>query len=779
MAERIAPPDFKRLFEASPGPFLVLDPTLRIVGVNEAYLAATMTVREQIVGRNLFDVFPDNPDDATTTGETQLRASLERVLAHRVTDVMATQKYDIRKPSGEFEVRYWSPSNNPVFDDDGEILYIIHYVEDVTLRVTAEASLSESALRREVFFATASDAIITIDAHGAIEEFNPAAERMFDRVSDEVLGRNVSLLMPPPLSNEHDGHLARYLETREPHIIGTNRRTEGRRRDGTVFPIDLAVNLIELPDRMVFTAVVRDISDKVRIEQLLQARQQLVAAVIHASPDVIRILDTELETVDASPVVAAKPGGGSETSQGPSPLELVHPEDRAETEAALHQLLRASDGRVLTLHYRARGDDEDWVAVEARVSVLRDDVGHEMGLVIVERDISEAVLARSSLESARAEAERANFEKTEFLSRMSHELRTPLNSILGFTQIMQIDERTPDDEETLGYIYKAGRHLLDLINEVLDISRLSIATMTLSIEAVSLDELTQECLALVTPQASESHVAIVNQINQGIFVMGDKQRLKQVLLNLLSNAIKFNHSGGSVILSMETVGGRVRVSVTDTGPGIDPMLHDRLFAPFDRLGAEARGVEGTGLGLTLSRQLIETMGGELGVVSALGNGSTFWFEIAPTDDPQAMVETATAAVPALRAEPTNAMILYIEDNLANLRVVERMVQLRPNVQLMSAMQGSLGLELAQQHLPHLILLDINLPDIRGDEVLERLRADEHTAAIPVVMLSADASSGQIRKLLAAGAAGYLTKPIELDEFLNMLDSYAYAKIDEP
>jgi len=377
------------------------------------------------------------------------------------------------------------------------------------------------------------------------------------------------------------------------------------------------------------------------------------------------------------------------------------------------------------------------------------------------------------LSAATAEADRANQAKSEFLSRMSHELRTPLNAILGFAQLLELDTASAEQQESVEQILRAGRHLLGLINEVLDISRIEAGRLQLSVEPVPVHETVRQAIELVRPSAAESGVSVRSDaIDEELHVLADRQRLQQVLLNLLSNGIKYNRPSGTVTVACETLAAdRLQIRVTDTGEGIAADKLARLFTPFDRLGAEASAVEGTGLGLALSKSLVEAMGGTLGVRSRPGTGTTFSVELAIAVGPVAPDDVAPAesAPPESDTQRTPRKILYIEDNLSNLRLVESVLARRPGTTVLSAMQGRVGLDLARDHRPDLILLDRHLPDMSGDEVFRLLHDDPRTHDIPVIVLSADAIPATMRRLLDAGVRAYLTKPLDVPRFLAVVD----------
>ena len=382
----------------------------------------------------------------------------------------------------------------------------------------------------------------------------------------------------------------------------------------------------------------------------------------------------------------------------------------------------------------------------------------------------------SELESARASAEAANHAKTEFLSRMSHELRTPLNAVLGFAQVLEIRDLTDTQRLAVTQITKGGQHLLELINDVLDISRIETGNLPLSSEPVLIDDVVEDVLDLVEPLATQRDIRCTFAAGDGrsSYVLADRQRLKQVLLNLLSNAIKYNHPGGTVTVACERrADGRLRTSISDTGRGIPADRRGLLFEPFERLGAEQTGVEGTGVGLALSRRLAEAMDGVLDIDPADGEGSTFWIELWQTEGPVEHHRRTTGGTPiATPAVPPNGRrhtVLYIEDNLANIKLIEQIFDDRRDIGLITAMQGRLGIELALQHHPELILLDLHLPDIGGEAVLAEIRAHPDLAKVPIIIMTADATEGQRERLTAAGATEYMTKPIDVRQLLAIAD----------
>ncbi|RJX50727.1 PAS domain S-box protein [Pseudomonas syringae pv. actinidiae] len=440
---------------------------------------------------------------------------------------------------------------------------------------------------------------------------------------------------------------------------------------------------------------------------------------------------------------------------------------------ALHEA--TVNGRYTEESWRRRKDGSRfWASV---VITAQYDSNDELrGFSKITRDISDRRVAEIALGTAREEAERASRAKSEFLSRMSHELRTPLNSILGFAQLLDMDSPASQRPQ-VGHILRAGQHLLKLINEVLDIARIEAGHVSLSLEPVSLSSVLKETLVLVSPMAADGNIELeeLPHLPDELGVIADRQRLVQVLLNLLSNAIKYNRPDGQVRIEVDRSAERVTVSVVDTGYGIAPERLGQLFKPFERLDANP-SVEGTGLGLALSKSMLEMMNGTLSVQTTQNEGCRFTLALpfVAVHAPTVATPRPADAVPMPRpaARPAyHGKLLCIEDNLSSMALIETLLQRRPGIQLLSSMQGQLGLDLARQHAPQLILLDLNLPDIKGLEVLQRLRRLPATANTPVLMITADASANAQRELKEAGATAILIKPIQVPVFLALLDQY--------
>ena len=529
---------------------------------------------------------------------------------------------------------------------------------------------------------------------------------------------------------------------------------------------DLAATAAGLLDLRAAASDRRQTEERVRL---------LESVVVHAND---AVLITDAEPIDGpgprvifvNEAFTRMTGYTPDEIIGQTPRILQGPKtDRAQLDKIRWALTRWRPVRVELVNNHKNGD-EFWV--ELSIVPVADSRGWYTHWVSVQRDITARKQAEADLRQAKETADAANQAKSVFLSRMSHELRTPLNAVLGFGQLLEMDDLTPDQRENADQIRKGGRHLLNLINEVLEIARVETGELRLTPEPVPVGRTVSEVLSLIQPLADQAGVRLSQRTTGANHaVLADPQRVKQILLNLLANAVKYNTPGGRVEVTWGAgTDGTVRVAVTDTGIGIPAALVPRLFTPFDRLGAEQTAVEGSGLGLALSKRLAEAMAGTIGVTSVEGRGSTFWVELpaaSPADEPPSGRHPPPGSVADFTIGGT---VLYIEDNLANLRLVERILSRRPGVRLLSAMQGRVGWDLARQHRPDLILLDLHLPDMQGDTVLRLVRGDAATQHIPVAILSADATPRQVDRLTAAGANHYLTKPLDIAEFLRVVDA---------
>jgi PAS domain S-box-containing protein len=411
------------------------------------------------------------------------------------------------------------------------------------------------------------------------------------------------------------------------------------------------------------------------------------------------------------------------------------------------------------------------------ITALRDDFGDIIGYLLIGTDNSVRKQVELELNQAMAVAEKANLAKSDFLSSMSHELRTPLSAILGFAQLMEsgAPSPTPLQKRSIDQILQAGWYLLELINEILDLALIESGKLSLSLEPISLAEVMHECQAMIEPQAKKRTVGVAfPHFDIPCFVKADRTRVKQVLINLLSNAIKYNKLGGTVVVDYITsTPGRIRICVMDSGEGLTADKLAQLFQPFNRLGQEANAEEGTGIGLVTTKRLIELMGGAIGAESTVGTGSVFWFELNVSTERQlthgALTLSTAAAQDHVQTDAHLRTLLYVEDNPANMMLIEDLIARRPDIRLLSARDGLRGVEIARASLPDVILMDINLPGISGIKALQILAQDPTTAHIPVVALSANAMPRDIAKGLEAGFFRYLTKPIKVNEFMATLD----------
>jgi PAS domain S-box-containing protein len=521
-------------------------------------------------------------------------------------------------------------------------------------------------------------------------------------------------------------------------------------------------------------------AEQKKLDQRLRDQQFYTRSLIESNIDALMTTDPRGIITDVNKQMEALTGCTRDELIGAPFKNYFTDPERAE--AAIKLVL--SEKKVTDYELTARARDGKKTEVSYNATTFYDRDRTLQGVLAVARDVTERKRNEEALretnialESAKSAAEEANLAKSEFLSNMSHELRSPLNAILGFAQLMESATPLPTDfqKESIAQILQAGWHLLKLINEILDLAVIESGKVSLSAESVSLAEVMSECQAMMEPQAQQRGIGMsFPQFDNPFFVSADRTRLKQIVINLLSNAIKYNKERGTVLVECATSApGLTRISVKDTGAGLSPEKLAQLFQPFNRLGQEVGGVAGTGIGLVVTKRLAELMGGVLGVESTAGEGSVFWCELISCAAPQLIADNGDAAAsdsPPVPAGARPRTLLYVEDNQANMKLVEQLVARRPDLRLLTAVDGTLGIQAARTAQPTVILMDINLPGISGVEALKVLRADRATAHIPVVALSANAMPRDIEKGLQAGFFRYLTKPIKIDEFMHTLDA---------
>jgi PAS domain S-box-containing protein len=520
------------------------------------------------------------------------------------------------------------------------------------------------------------------------------------------------------------------------------------------------------------TAALRaEVGERHVAEAALRASEQRFRNILDNVPIGVVYTDLAGRVIQANPRFCELTGYTESELAALAPADLTHGEDMAHDEELTAQLI-GSEIPIYRRHKRYVTKAGEIVWVRATVTLLRDPNNEPWRIVGVVEDITEH-LRLEEAERAREAAEASNQAKSEFLSRMSHELRTPLNAMLGFAQLLEIDQRhplAPVQRPWVGQIQQAGWHLLEMINDVLDLSRIESGNLRLQTSTLDLPELVASTVALVASDAARRGIRISEDLAPGTAgVVGDATRVKQILTNLLSNAVKYNSEGGRIhIASRLTAPDRVEVSITDTGMGMTAAQMDELFKPFNRLGRERSALQGTGIGLVISRRLAELMGGSIGVKSFPGEGSSFTLRLPKAIDP----DTVRSTLDSLETSPAEyhrRIVHYVEDNETNVEVMRGILAQRPQVQMEVSVTGLDGLAAVRARRPHLILLDMHLPDISGLELLRHFKADPDTAAIPVLIVSADALAPQIDAALAAGATRYLTKPVDVTELLMALD----------
>jgi PAS domain S-box-containing protein len=685
-------------------------------------------------------------------------------------------------------------------DAQGGIIGYLLIGTDNSARKRAEEALLKAGALQNAIFNSANFSSIATDEKGVIQIFNVGAERMLGYAATDVMNK----ITPADISDPQEviaraKALSVELATTitpgfEALVFKASRGIEDIyeltyiRKDGSRFPAVVSVTALRDAQGGIIgylligtdnTARKQVEEEQKKLDQRLRDQQFYTRSLIESNIDALMTTDPHGIITDVNKQMEALTDCTRDELIGAPFKSYFTDPDRAE--AAIKLVL--SEKKVTDYELTAQARDGKKTVVSYNATTFYDRDRKLQGVFAAARDVTERkrfelALQENNieLENAKSAAEKANLAKSDFLSSMSHELRSPLNAILGFAQLLESTDPLPttSQKESITQILQAGWHLLKLINEVLDLAVVESGKVSLSPEPVSLAEVIAECQAMMEPQAQQRGISMTfPEFDLPCFVHADRTRVKQVLINLLSNAIKYNRPQGTVEVTCKVASPeRIRISVKDTGAGLPPEKMEQLFQSFNRLGQEVRGEEGTGIGLVVSKRLVELMRGSIGVESTVGIGSVFWIELLLTTAPAlaATDSDSTSVTPVqVPAAARQRTLLYVEDNPANMKLVEKLIAQRPDIHLLSAVNGTLGIEVARASRPEVILMDINLPGISGIEAMKILREDPGTAHIPIVALSANAMPRDIEKGMEAGFFRYLTKPIRVKEFMDTLN----------
>jgi len=761
------------LLENTEEGFWFIDNRLATTDANPAMCRMLGVTRQQMLGHTIYD-FVDAENEAIFRHHVARRAAGE------------AGSYEIALTRADGTQVHCYNNATPIFDDAGHKIGAVGLFSDISRQKRAQEQirhtgelLAQKSHVLEVTLESLSQGVLSLDAEGRSNAWNRRFLELLDvpeammqaRPTLVELGRwqieqgHFGAELQRMDTTSRDG-LQRFMAGDRKAIAEHYQRTKA---DGTV----LDVQSHFAPDGSLVRTY-SDVTDSVNAEQALRESETRFRAMADSAPALIWLSRADGQPSWFNQRWLQTTGQTMAQAIASSWTTRVHHDDYERVRAGFADAFEQRRPYDIEFRLRCADGHHAWVA-DTGIPRFNADGDFE-GFISYGWDITERKAAEGALIAAKVEAERANRAKSEFLSRMSHELRTPMNAILGFGQLLENDgdePLRPGQRARVQEMLRGGRHLLALINEVLDLARIEAGTLQLQLAPVELDSLARDCERLVQPVAHERGITLTVQVPPAGAgqVLADPTRLRQVLLNLLSNAIKYNREGGHVVLAcLPEPGGRTRIEVSDNGPGISAAQQALLFQAFERLDADRSTVEGTGIGLALSKWLVDLMHGEIGVESQLGVGSTFWLRLASCSSGA----QAEAAVPAPATAPAAASlqrrtVLYIEDNAVNQVLMEGMLAHRPGIRLLVAGLPGVGLAMAEQARPDLVLLDIQLPEMSGFEVLQRLRALPATQQVPVIAVSANAMPADVEDALRAGFDGYLTKPLDMHRLLAAVD----------
>lgn len=779
---------YRSLIESSDASIFMLDVNGKFLFVNEIAAKTFDKTPAEFLEKD-FTIY----DLTTPEIASQNMADIEQVFFSRKGMI----KESTRLINGH---QVWFRSSiQPVKDSEGKIYAVFVNATNITEQKLAEERVLQSELKYRTLFADSPDGYLIVK-DGIFIDCNKASELILGTNREGIIGKESKDISPEyqPNGRKSDELLQEVVAE-----AFANKTTQFEwvhlKPDGTPVYIDIKLSAIDTLDEKFLLTTWRDITSQREVKELINK----LSSAVEQSPISIFITDLDGNIEYVNPFTITTTGYQQEELIGQNPRILKSGFTNPKVYEELWKTITTGKVWRGVLNNRRENGSLYWESTT--ITPIINEVGTITSFIAIKEDITERIKieheikqlninlekkivertialqsSNEELTKAKIEAESANHAKSEFLSRMSHELRTPMNAILGFAQLLELGTLNEKQEKSVHHILNSGKHLLDLINEVLEISRIEAGKISITVEAVKLNNVFRDVLETLTPTADAYGVKLINELEDkaDIFISADKQRIKQVLLNLLNNAIKYHDKRGwvklfatEVIRDNKTI---IRICVSDNGPGIDANNVKKLFTPFERLGAENSTVEGTGLGLSVVQQYASLMGGTCGVESKLNEGSTFWVELPRTSSfVESLNVHAQLEQVALKEKIIDeAVVLYIEDNSSNIELVTQiLLAKRPNVKLITAVYGKQTLELALKHQPNLILLDLNLPDIHGSEVFELLKQHEIARQIPVIIVSADAMPAQVNKLLEAGVKQYLTKPFDVPAFLQIIDQY--------
>jgi PAS domain S-box-containing protein len=640
-----------------------------------------------------------------------------------------------------------------------------------------ELSPDGSEYRFRQLLDMAPDAMVVVAEDETITFVNLQSEKLFGYPRAELLGQRLELLIPERFRGGHHGHVSRFFANPVTRPMGSGLQLFGRRKDGSELPIEVSLSPLRTETGMYVSAAIRDVTERRRIEQVAKLNADRLASAVESIQDAFALFDAEERLVLCNSVYRKLLANC--VADGP----LVGRTYRELLDAWIDDLsLEGDDAREAfrSMRLAARKDPNSAFDVRTRdgrslrVSERRTAEG---GMVSTTWDLTADVGLAEELRDARSVAEAASAAKTDFLSSMSHELRTPLNAILGFAQLLRRDKKEPlslRHLERVDQILKGGEHLLRLIDDILDLSRIEAGAVSISVEPVSVFEVLNEVTTTLGTAAARVEVTMhVDPVPEGLpMVAADRTRFAQILMNFGSNAIKYNRRGGTVTFTVSTSGPNVRIVILDTGLGIPLDKQGKLFQPFQRAGQETGTIEGTGIGLLITKRLAELMNGHVGFESTPAQGSKFWVEIpvyAGTPH-ESRASTPEAGATAERSDVATHSILYVEDNPANIAFMRDLIDGIEHVEFLTAPTAEMGIEMARTHRPDIVLMDINLPGMSGLDALQVLRNTPETREMPVIALTAAASERDKARGMQLGFYRYLTKPVKVDELMSALET---------